>query len=256
MGKSMAVATYRHQPEFAAEFAAILPSFGASPDLTEWAGGYARLHAGRCHWDAQFVGRRSPKRCLNIGGAPYLFEFALKKDFSEIDLTSVDLAPERFPNAASMIGMRTVRANIEIEAPAIEGKFDSVVFTEIFEHLRIDILGTMARVCDLLADDGILYLTTPNGLSLDAWRTRILHGRTGPPLVPEWSKLTRLGHMGHVREYTATEVEEVLVHCGFTIEDRQFRVQRTIARPKRDFILKMRPAFADEILIVAREKKR
>jgi SAM-dependent methyltransferase len=248
----MAVAAYHHQPEFAAEFAAILPGFGASPDLTEWAAGYARLHAGRCHWDAHFVGTRSPKRCLNIGGAPYLFECALKKQFPAIDQTSVDLAPERFPNAAAMIGMQTVRADIEIAAPQVAGKFDFIVFTEIFEHLRIDILATMARVRDLLADNGRLYLTTPNGLSLDAWRTRLVRDRTGPALVDEWSKLTRLGHMGHVREYSATEVEEVLRHCGFAIEERQYRVQRTTPRPRRDLLLKLRPALAEEILIVAR----
>jgi SAM-dependent methyltransferase len=249
----MAVLAYRQLPDFAAEFAAILPSFGASPDLTAWAAGYAKLHAGRCHCDAQFIGRRAAKRCLNVGGAPYLFEFALKKHFPEIDLTTVDLAPERFPAAASVIGMRTVRANIETETPEIDGTFDVVVFTEIFEHLRIDILGTMARIRDLLADDGVLYLTTPNGLSLDAWRRSLLRGRTGPSLVDEWSKLTRLGHMGHVREYSATEVEEVLQYCGFVIEDRQFRIQGTPPRPKRDLLLKLRPALADEVVIVARK---
>ena len=251
----MAVLAYRQLPKFAAEFTAILPSFGASPDHTAWAAGYAELHAGRCHWDAHFVGRRSPKRCLNVGGAPYLFEFALKKQFSDIDVASVDLAPERFPNAAVTVGMRTVRTNIEAGAPDIADKFDLVVFAEIFEHLRIDILGTMARIRDLLADDGLLYLTTPNGLSFDAWRRSLLRGRTGPSLVDEWSKLSRLGHMGHVREYSATEVEEVLRHCGFVIEDRQFRVQRTTPRPKRDFLLKLRPSFADEIVIVARRAK-
>ena len=166
----------------------------------------------------------------------------------------MDLAPERFPNAAALIGMQTVRANIETEAPGIAGKFDRVVFTEIFEHFRIDILGTMARVRYLLADTGQLYLTTPNGLSLDAWRRSWMRRRTGPGLVDEWSKLSRLGHMGHVREYSATEVEEVLLHCGFSIEERQFRVQRTVARPKRDLLLKMRPAFADEIVVVAGKK--
>ena len=67
----MAVAAYQHIPELAAEFTAILPGFGASSELTKWAAGYARLHAGRCHWDAQFVGRQAAKRCLNIGGAHY-----------------------------------------------------------------------------------------------------------------------------------------------------------------------------------------
>jgi SAM-dependent methyltransferase len=250
----MAVVEYRDVPEFSGEFTAILPSFGASPELTQWAAEYAGCHAARCYWDAQFVGRCSVNRCLNVGGAPYLFEFALRKTYPHINLTTVDINPERFPNAASIIGMRTVRANIETDARAINETFDFIVFTEIFEHLRIDILTTISRIRDLLADGGRLYLTMPNGLGFNAWRKRLLHDRTGPSVVEEWSKLSKLGHMGHVREYSRTELTEVLSHCGFTIEDSLFRIYRSQPWPMRDLLLKIRPAFADEILIVARKR--
>jgi len=248
----MPLEIYRHSPQFAAQFWALLPQFGATPELTQWAERYAKFHAGRCYWDAQFVARDPIRRCLNIGGAPYLFELALKKTIPKADITSVDINPERFPRAGSLIGIRRIAANIETDSLPAGETFDLVVFTEIFEHLRIDLLGTMVRVRNLLTDDGRLYLTTPNGQGFSAWRKRLLRGRTGPSVVDEWSKLTRLGHMGHVREYSLTEIREVLTYCGFAIEDARFRVRRR-TWPERDLIARIKPGLADEILIVARK---
>jgi SAM-dependent methyltransferase len=242
---------YRHMPEFAAEFTAVLSRFGAIPTLVEWGEMYARMHAGRCVWDAQFVGSHGVQRCLNIGGAPYLFEFALKQKFPQIDLTTVDLHPERFPNAAQALGTRIIPGNIETDELNIDERFDMIVFTEIFEHLHIDILGTMKRVRKLLADGGRIYLTMPNGMGWASWRLHLLRGRTGPPLVEEWSKLSRLGHMGHVRLYSLLEVAEVLRHCGFIIQETRFRSLRRRHRNLRDVLQWLHPALGDEVIVLA-----
>lgn len=247
----MSLAEYCHAPDFAAEFNAVLPRFGANRALEDWAKNYAGMHAGRCLWDAEFVGRRPIRRCLNIGGAPYLFEYAIRKQFPDVELTSLDIHPERFPNAAQILGMRIVSCNIETDAPALTEKFDMIVFTEMFEHLRIDILGTMRRIRELLAEDGRLYLTTPNGWGWTAWRILYLRGRTGPYPVEEWSKLSRLGHMGHVRLYSLLELAEVLAHCGFTIQASGYRSLRRRHRGLRDVVMRVRPSSGDEILVVA-----
>src|SRR4051812_47150567 len=84
------IAKYKHAPEFAGRYKALLQDFGASPELTAWAALYAENHAGRCEWDAQFIGKLSVQRCLNIGGSPYVFECALKNMFPHIDLTTID----------------------------------------------------------------------------------------------------------------------------------------------------------------------
>lgn len=229
----------------------MLSRFGASRQLQDWAQYYAGVHAGRCVWDAQFVGRSSVKRCLNIGGAPYLFEYALRKQFPQIELTSLDIHPERFPNAAQVLGMRIVACNIETDAPVLNEKFDMIVFTEMFEHLRIDILATMKRIRALMAQGGRLYLTTPNGMGWTAWQLFMRRGRTGPPPVEEWSKLSRLGHMGHVRLYSMLEAVEVLDHCGFVIQESGYRSLRPRHRGLRDVLLRLRPALGDELVVVA-----
>ncbi|MGH8143022.1 MAG: class I SAM-dependent methyltransferase [Steroidobacteraceae bacterium] len=250
----MQLMQYRHMPELAEEFVAVLPRFGAAPALLDWAKSYARMHAGRCLWDAQFVGSYPVKRCLNVGGAPYMFEFALRRQFPRIDLTTIDLHPERFPNAGDVLGVRILSADIESVAPTVAEKFDMIVFTEIFEHLRMDILTTMRRVRELLNDSGRLYLSMPNGMGWSSWRLHLLRGRSGPPMVEEWSKLSRLGHMGHVRLYSLREATEVLVHCGFTIEQGGFRAVRRRHRNLRELLQWVWPALADEVIIVSKRE--
>ena len=248
----MNVETWCAAPDLAAEFARRVADFGGDEAITAWAQRYAHEHAGRCQWDARFLAARVPTgRYLNIGGAPYVFELALKQILPAIDITTLDIDPTRFPGAAASLGIRLQGADIERADGQLNGPFDCIVLAEVFEHLRIDLLGTMARIRQALAPAGILYITMPNGLSMRAIRNHFLRGRTGPPPVPEWEKLQRLGHMGHVREYSLTELREVLHHCGLSIADSRFREDITIKSRNRDTLLSLRPSLANEIVVLA-----
>jgi hypothetical protein len=68
-----------------------------------------------------------------------------------------------------------------------------------------------------------LYMTTPNYFFARNYIQRTLCGRSGPPLVKEWSKLTNLGHMGHVREYSKKELIEIFSFVGFELHDLKLR---------------------------------
>jgi 2-polyprenyl-3-methyl-5-hydroxy-6-metoxy-1,4-benzoquinol methylase len=244
---------YDPAPELAAKYIELLPQLRVNPVLAEWAADYARGHAGRCRWDARFVaGELQVHQILNIGGAPYLFEMIVRNEKPEIAVVSVDLEPDRFPGAASTLGIRVICGNIENTDWGIAEKFDCIVFAEILEHLRIDLLGTLTRIRDLLKPEGILYLTTPNGLSFWNIFKHFLQGRTGPSPIVEWEKLSRLGHMGHVREYSVTEVRELLTSCGFVVDRTIFRSSKDGRWPLRDLLISRRAAFAGEIVMVAR----
>jgi hypothetical protein len=252
----MPVETWRADNELAMEFVRQLPSFGASKKLTDWAEQYARGHAGRCDWDARFLGRHNPGgRYLNIGGSPYSFEFALKRTNPRVEITTVDIDPSRFPGVETALGIRVVEANIEQAGCQLGGQYGCIVFAEVFEHLRVDLLGTLSCIRDALAPDGLFYLTMPNGLGLNAVRQHLLHDRTGPPPVREWEKIRHLGHMGHVREYSLTEAREVLQYCGFVVEREMFRENVTGRWPVRDILLKIWPRLANEVIILARGNK-
>ncbi|HTV90536.1 MAG TPA: class I SAM-dependent methyltransferase, partial [Stellaceae bacterium] len=165
-GPDVQVVTYHPAPAVVERYVQLLPRLGAEPALAHWAAEYAAGHAGRCLWDARFLAERHRTgRLLNIGGAPYVFEMVLRKEAPELDIHTIDLDPCRFPGVAETLGIRTIAADIEHPDWQLDEKFDCIVCAEVMEHMRIDLLGTMRRIREHLAPHGILYLTTPNGLS-------------------------------------------------------------------------------------------
>jgi hypothetical protein len=141
------------------------------------------------------------------------------------------------------------------------GQFECVVFCEIFEHMRVNLLGTISLLRNLLAENGILYLTTPNGLGLYALM-ELLRGRTGSDPVGEWSKLAEFGHMGHVREYSRGEVASILRHCGFVVEQQFFRRSRRrgtlrakVANVAKAVVTTGFPRLGDELVFVLRKAR-
>lgn len=249
----MATQSYYPAPEVAELYIELLRRCRVDTALAHWAEQYATGHAGRCLWDARFLAKRFRSgHILNLGGAPYLFEMILRRESPNIEITTVDLEPSRFAGIEQLLGIRVIRGNIEDPEWRLNEKFDCIVFAEIFEHLRIDLLRTLKRVRDHLRPQGILYLTTPNGLSFWNIFMHFLQGRTGPSPIKEWGKLSSLGHMGHVREYSILEVKEVLVSCGFEVDELILRTAKDGEWPLREFLLSIRSAFAGEIVLVGR----
>jgi SAM-dependent methyltransferase len=257
---------WKPAPEVASAYLGLVNQFGADPAMQSWAEGYVRHHAGRCLWDATFLsGHYQFASCLNVGGAPFLFEHLLMRSRPDLKLVSLDLDATRFPSAAKILGLKIVEMNVEELAPgSVAAKYDCVVFCEVFEHLRMNILRTIASLRELLEDEGILYLTMPNGLGLHAWLRYLTRGRTGPPPLDEWGKLQAIGHMGHVREYSYTEVREVLEACGFTIDRFFFRrnyqhwgtLRSRLRNGVIDWVHQTVPSLGDEVGLVARKSRR
>lgn len=102
--------------------------------------------------------------------------------------------------------------------PFEDNTFDMILFNEVFEHLRINPIHTLNEVYRVLKPGGKLLLTTPNLTSFKGWYSLLLQNKTPNNVYYEYKKLMIIGHMGHVREYTATEICEFLGHIGFTIE--------------------------------------
>lgn len=249
--------------EVAADYLKLVPELGLDKKLWPWAEDYARYHTGRLLWDVDFLTRNYVfSRCLNIGGAPFIFEYLMKKAHPQMEVVSVDLHPDRFPSVERVLGIQVAQLDVERPGSAaaqMVGQFQCVVFCEIFEHLRVDLLKTMSFIRSLLNENGFLYLTTPNGLGIAALCKYILRGRTGPDPIEEWSKLADLGHMGHVREYSYVELRDVLVHCGFQVQrylyrgkighsgGLAYRLRDGSARTLTRFI----PRLGNEIVVVA-----
>lgn len=193
------------------------------PRLSSWFRDYARNHHRRLAFDLDLVRAVATPggRILEVGSVPLLLTVALR--LGGFDVIGVDLAPERFASSVALLGLRVDRCNIETEPlPFPDSSFDTVLFNEIFEHLRIDPVFTLGEVHRVCAEGGRLLLSTPNLRSLRGIVNFLVHGRAysccADPFS-EFAKLRTLGHMGHVREYTTAEVCAFLAAIGF--ESRQ-----------------------------------
>jgi 2-polyprenyl-3-methyl-5-hydroxy-6-metoxy-1,4-benzoquinol methylase len=104
-------------------------------------------------------------------------------------VTGVDANPEAYEHAR----LRYRRSNVRFERALVETfdeQADAIVFLQTIEHLR-EPDAALAHFRSLLADDGTLYVSTPNVLTL------------APPGAE------RSGNPWHVHEYRAREFEEL-----------------------------------------------
>lgn len=188
-------------------------------ELENWFFKYANSHKVRLAYDLDYLLEFAPRKSkvIEFGAIPLILTTALKEHTHEI--TGVDIAPERFSKIIENLNLNVVKANIELsKLPFEPDSFDVALFNELFEHLRINPIFTMQEVRRVLKPGGILLLSTPNLTSLKGWINLVFRNKAPGNVYMEYLKLEKLGHMGHVREYTTTEVCSFLEQCGFTVK--------------------------------------
>ena len=197
------------------------------PALREWAQNYARNHRHRLAGDLEMVRRYAPRGAgiLEFGSCPPFLTVALHE--LGYAVTGLDLAPDRFALPLTERGLSILKVDFETESvPFEDDSFDIILFNEVFEHLRINLIRTMTEVRRVLKAGGTLFLTTPNLRSLRGiWALLRQHTtcHVQPDLYEEYDKLRRYGHMGHVREYTAREMSTFLSKVGLRTRRTLFR---------------------------------
>jgi SAM-dependent methyltransferase len=197
------------------------------PGLEEWLSRYYRQHRQRLASDLCIVEQHlePESRILEYGAIPLLLTGALRE--LGYNLSAVDISPERFAGPIAALGLDITRCDVEIEpVPFAAETFDAVLFNELFEHLRIDPIFTLAEARRVLKPNGSLLLSTPNLRSLRGIRNLLLHNQghaASAGVYEQYEKLETLGHMGHVREYTTREVSDFLARVGFRVDKLIFR---------------------------------
>ena len=188
---------------------------------------------------------------LEIGGYPFYFSMCLQR--LGVDLMTVDLAPQRAQSLIRKYSLRVITCDIEREPLPFENHtIATIALCATFEHLRVDPLFALEEMRRVLQPDGLLYLTTPNLYRLgNVVNFALGRGLAFDP-IREYGKLRTVGHMGHVREYTASEVRRFLAGAGFA------RVEvGTRATPSRRGTLVnavhwLLPAIRSELVVTAR----
>lgn len=195
--------------------------------LRDWCQQYLKNHRRRLAFDLDLLARFAKPGCsvLEVGSTPLGMTVALAD--SGYSVVGLDLAPERFAASIEANGLDVRHCDIENQPiPSDDNQFDVVLFNEVFEHLRINLIATFEEVHRVLKPGGILMLSTPNLRSADGLSNllfRDLGHACQRGVFDQYSKLRSLGHMGHVREYTRTEVVEFLEKMNFAAEHLVYR---------------------------------
>lgn len=187
-------------------------------------------------------------KILNVGSDPFILEDILKS-FANLFVDSVDCSSqwaEKYSKLRNhnliVCDIENVNARNKLDFP----KYNIIVMTEIFEHLRIDLISQFEDIYKQSSKGTLLYITTPNFLTIEKIIYFLSKFRSGPVPLNQWLKLHKFGHMGHVREYTMSEVDEIIQFCGFKKIDYGYR---NLSKQKSKRLTKKFIYFLSNILV-------
>lgn len=237
------------------DLSATIKPDGATMD--NWCSHYLQTHRSRFLDDLALADRYIPleAKVLEIGAIPPVMSAALQRTGRRV--VGVDIDPSRFRETISAHGLDVRTVNIELDPfPFDNDAFDVAMMNEVFEHLRINPLATMTEIARVIRPGGALLLSTPNLWSYRGIINLFVHRHAwaiGADPVEQYGKLDSLGHMGHVREYTAVEVGRVLEHVGLRPVETLFRPAHTSSWKERA-LTKLRPNLLPYFTIIARKQ--
>jgi SAM-dependent methyltransferase len=188
---------------------------------------------------------------LEIGGYPFCFSMCLRK--LGVDLTTVDLAPQRAQELIREYSLRVAKCDIEREPlPFGDKSVAMIVLCATLEHLRVDPLFALEEMRRVLRPDGLIYLTTPNLYRLGNVVSFALGRGLAFDPIHEYGKLRTVGHMGHVREYTASEIRKFLAAAGFASIEVATRASPSRRGKFVDAAYRLLPRMRTELVVTAR----
>jgi len=103
--------------------------------------------------------------------------------------------------------------------PYPDGHFDLVIAGEIIEHMVLDPMHLLLESRRVLRDGGTLIVTTPNVGSLLSV-AKVLEGKDNPQIFFLYGRPDASGcsETGHMREYTLSELGEIVKAAGFEVD--------------------------------------
>lgn len=202
--------------------------FIVNNEAQDWIDSYAAMQRNRLAIDIDLIQEHNIQKeqsILECGCAPFLLTAAMTS--LGYNVRGLDIHPENFKNTISHFNLAVSKCDFEVEKiPFDDEFFDVIIFNEVFEHLRINLIFTMTEVLRVLKKDGILFLSTPNlksilGIYNFLFRDQA-HSCMGG-IYSQYKFLETVGCTGHVREYTEREVSDFLHLIGFTKVDCIYR---------------------------------
>jgi SAM-dependent methyltransferase len=152
-------------------------------------------------------------------------------------ISCVDINPDRFAQLWSAYSIKLHKVDIETERfPFEDKKFSIVLFTEVLEHLRVQPIFALREIARVTDSGGKIILSVPNITPIHRWRFFTGRDYQGD-IIKEFDKLDKFGHMGHIRLYSAKEVQRLLQHVGYT----EIKCRRGGSFPRRKVWIRFLP---------------
>ncbi len=106
--------------------------------------------------------------------------------------------------------------------PDLRGTIHLIIFCEVLEHLKVTPFEILQDFRELLAPNGLIYLSTPNGMRAGVFLD-YFQGRS--PVVKYARKFKHRHDEGyvHVREHTVKELLEAINDAGLAVKVRAIK---------------------------------
>jgi SAM-dependent methyltransferase len=172
------------------------------------------------------------ERLLDVGGMQAIFGPAYMQiwKYREVHLIDMDVPAggviKRTMRDGRELSFPVKRFNVELEPwPYPDGFFNTVVCTEVLEHMVFDPVFVMNEISRVLAPDGRALITIPNAAS-DSILTYLVNDMQPGYLRNYISDALKSGkrdvetvyNLGHFHEYTGTELRCLARATGFDVE--------------------------------------
>jgi predicted SAM-dependent methyltransferase len=181
-----------------------------------------RGHRDRLAFDLDYAKRWVPAGSiiLEIGAAPYFLTLPLLRlGFRVSPLDNTQGAVSVLDGYANAM---PVHCDIDRERiPLEDASVDVILVNEVIEHLRIDLIHSTREMLRVLRPGGLLMMSTPNLRSFKGLYNLVVKGEAwavAGRVYEEFLWLERVGAMGHIREYTPTEMCNFFEKIGFSVE--------------------------------------
>ncbi len=189
-------------------------------------GDYFRLHQHR--FAAVLAALRPPTGdVLEIGTTPGQFTRLLVE--TGYTVQGVDLDPSTRQALWRQLGVTVKQANIEQESLPYGGEqFDTVVFSEVIEHLVYSPLPVLRDIYRVLRPTGQVVISTPNELYVKSRLTqlgRMLRWQSSQTTAEFQRQMQLEGtarYTTHSRTYTMDELCWLVQAAGFQVVRRQY----------------------------------
>jgi SAM-dependent methyltransferase len=171
-------------------------------------------------FDLQYLKDELPKpkgiKVLELGSVPPILTHAIQNE--GYNITGYDINPHRFKDCIRENKIYIKKGEVGNNTlPFRDAQFDAIIMNEIFEHFNTNLIEVFKDINRILKVKGELFISTPNLKSLVGIRNFLLRGKAYSccgEIYEEYEKIEKYGHMGHIREYTTTEISLFLKNMG------------------------------------------